>query len=378
MKVTPTLENVSPAARYIAALLLTLNFDAPMPKKPDGISYRAIFKLAKRHSIAGSLWYILEDEVRQTGDEELIARFERERELDTAKHIVQCREFDAVTRAFTEAGVDFLPLKGFLMKALWRRPEYRTMTDMDIYVSEAGIEKAATVLESLGYTFDHGGTVHDSYLKPPYVNIELHKVPGYYSQKDFPDWQKKDGNDHWHLMSPEDEYLFMVSHMYKHFFRGGGIGIRSFFDMYLFLLKNGEKLDFDYIHRDIREYGMTEFYEVAKCLISVWFEGKVDNSESTLELEYYVTTGGTFGTVENRVTYAISKKKRGGYLLSRIFIPYSSMVFIYPWLRRLPFLLPVGWVMRVMRAVFDGRARREIKAVNRAVKKQAGKKDIRE
>ena len=355
-------------ARYIAALLVSLNCGAQKPEKPDGVSYRAVFSLAKRHSIAGALWYILEDEIVATGDTELIARFTKACDLDYIKHTHQAREFASVTKAFSTAGVKFLPVKGFANKALWLRPEYRTMSDMDIYVSESGLERAAEVLLSLGYQLDHGGSVHDSYMKPPYVNIELHKTLGKYGAGDFSLWKPREDDPFFHEMSDEDFLVYVIDHMYKHY-KTGGSGMRSFFDVYIFLSKNGDELDKEYILRDRQARGLDEFYALTLRLCERWFgEGK--SGEELVELEYYIVTGGTYGTVENKVEEAMKTKSGFRYTLSRAFLPYSNMKQIYKWLKPLPFLLPFAWVLRLLTALFDGRMRREVRATKAAARKK--------
>ena len=351
------------ALRYIARLLVSLNLGTPKPEKPDSVTYRVVYRLAKRHFVAGAIWNILEDEVRATEDAELISRFEIECELDAVKHAVQSREFAVVTERLSEEGIDFLPLKGFLMKSLWSRPEYRSMADMDMYVSEAGVKRAGRILESLGYEPNHDGAVHYSYIKPPYVNIELHKVLGSSSEGDFCDWSTKEGSEHWYVMSLEDQLLFMLGHMYKHY-RGGGNGIRSFFDLYLYLRRYGDAIDWERVDAALAEREITEFYNNARKLMDLWFgDASAEPSEELLEMEYYILTGGMFGTVENRVSYATAGKTKLQYLFSRVFLPYSSMKQMYKWLRPLPFLLPFAWLFRFVAALFDGRMKREVKAV---------------
>lgn len=362
-------EKIIPAARYIAALLLTLNFGEQKPNKPDDIGYRTVYTLAKRHSLSGALWYVLEDEITATGDTELIERFRRDSEIDYAKNLVQTREFSSVTEAFSRAEIRFLPLKGFLNKALWARPEYRSMTDMDIYVSADGIKKAGELLVSLGYERDHGGEVHDSYVKPPYVNIELHKTLANYGDGDFSAWKPREDNPCFYEMSDEDALVFNLAHMYKHYYNGGS-GMRSFFDLYLFLRAKGNSLDNEYVMRELSLRGMEEFYSMARRLSDLWFGGVSDFSDELAELEYYIVTGGTFGTLQNRVETAMKKKSGCGYTLSRAFLPYSKMKHIYKWLVPLPFLLPVAWIARLAHALFDGRMGKEMRATKVAVQKK--------
>ena len=353
------------AARYIAALLVSLNTGSEKPEKPAEVEYRKVFILAKRHSVASAIWYIIEDEVRATKDTELIERFVHECEIDYAKNLVQTREFSSVREAFSKSGIRFLPLKGFINKALWLKPEYRTMSDMDIFVSPDMTDVAAAALKSLGYVFDHGGSVHDSYVKPPYMNIELHKSLGHYGDGDFKAWMPTEDNPYHFVMRDEDYLVYLLDHMYKHY-QSGGNGMRSFFDLYLFQRAKGESLDKEYVERELRARELDEFSSMAQRLVSLWFCGESLYAEELLELEYYIVTGGTFGTVENRVEHALKSRSRFGYLLSRTFLSYAAMKQIYPWLKYLPFLLPIAWVMRLLKALFDGRMRRELRAAGAA------------
>ena len=350
------------SARYVARLLVSPNLGVDAPARPEELSLRDVYLFAKKHSVAGAVFNIIEDEVAASSDAELIAKFERERELDCAKNLVQTLELERVSAAFAEAGVPFLPMKGFLFKALWGRPEWRNMSDLDIYVSAEGIDRAAEVLCSLGYRLDHDGTVHDAYVKPPYVNIELHRTLEKGDEGDFARWTPKSDNPYWYVMSDEDFLVFAISHMHKHY-GSGGYGMRSLFDIYLYLKKKGDALDAEYVSRELSRRGLTEFYNGVILLSEHWFSDDAADGSDIAELEAYIASGGTYGSIDNKVKTSMRGKSRIGYYLSRFFLPYSSMVTIYKWLRPLPFLLPIAWILRIFTALFDGRLRRELRAV---------------
>ena len=46
---------------------------------------------------------------------------------------------------------------------------------------------------------------------------------------------------------------------------------------------------------------------------------------------------------------------------SRVFIPYHQMCMFYPCLWKLPFLLPVFWVVRLVGSLFNANKRRKLK-----------------
>ena len=81
--------NIISAIRYIARVLKAQSLDEAAPSLPDGISYREVYKLAKRHSLAGALWYMLEDTVKETGDRELVNAWSRERDVEFMQFFAQ-------------------------------------------------------------------------------------------------------------------------------------------------------------------------------------------------------------------------------------------------------------------------------------------------
>ncbi len=358
--------------RYIAKLLRSLQYGDALPSLPDNITYRQVFSVAKDHSLASTVWYVLEDEVRLSGDEELIRRFERERDVELVKHIKQSAEFASITKLFTDAKLPFLPMKGFLIKELWARPEYRTMSDMDIYVSSEHIDRAGELLLSVGYKFGHDGAVHHNYEKPPYINVELHHVVNKGSDATFSDWRPRPDNPYWYVMTGEDTLAFLLSHMYKHYV-SGGCGIRAVFDILLYRERYKDEIDEDILRQKLGTKGLGWFYDMILRLIDRWFFGEVTADEELLDFEYYVLTGGTYGKVENRVELSMKKQSRFSYYLRRAFPPYSVMKYVYPWLRRVPFLLPIAWVVRLVVALFDGRMLREMRAVDEAKRKDESK-----
>ncbi len=355
-------------AEYIAELLKVLHYGGDAPALPEGVTYRGVFALARNHSLAGAVWPVLEDKEAEMGDPDLTLAWSAERERDFAKNLVQTREFKRITDAFTAAGIPFLPMKGFIFKALWARPEYRTMSDIDMFVSDAGIKRAGEVLTSLGYTLDHEGIVHDSYSKPPYMNIELHRELERDNPAGFADWHAKEDNPLWYEMSDEDFIVFNVMHMYKHY-KGGGSGIRSFFDLHLYLKAKESTLDKDSVRSKLEAAGLYEFYLKVLALSELWF-GEREADDEVRATEYFIVTGGTYGNVENRVEHAMKTEKRSKYFLRRAFPSYRAMCSLYKWLKPLPILLPIAWVIRLVGALFSGRMRRELDAIDKTGKEE--------
>ena len=78
--------------------------------------------------------------------------------------------------ALDGAGIWYMPLKGTLLKDLYPKTGMREMADNDILFDASRCGDVKRIMESLGFEIKAYGTgPHDSYLKPPVSNFEMHR-----------------------------------------------------------------------------------------------------------------------------------------------------------------------------------------------------------
>ncbi len=368
------LNNQVRVMRYITRVIRTLVLGGELPEKPSDIPWEAVFVLANRHTVAGTLWYALENTVRAEASEELVKRWDGQRNVEFAKNVVQTREFARLTALLTENKHPFLPMKGFIFKALWKRPEYRSMADMDFCVREEDMDAISALLIADGYTADVvDDCVHDTFNKPPYIHIELHKTLFHGSTESFECWIPREDNPYWYVMSPEDFVTFNVGHIHKHYV-GGGCGARSLFDLYLYLTNYKDELDRRVLEEKLREKKLYDFFCELLHLIYYWYGNGtypfepsaafIRNGAPTdplLEMEYFITTGGAYGTESNRVKYGVEHKGRFRYALGSLFPRWRIMSSFFPWLKKCPILLPLAYPLRWLVHLFSGKLWRFVK-----------------
>ena len=362
--------------RYIARAVRVLKYGGDFPPLPDGVDFIDVFNLSKMHSLASSLWYVLEPRVRAEGNRALIDKWDGQMAMDFAKNLVQQREFAALTSLFSSEGIKFLPLKGFLFKKLWARPEHRTMADMDFVVEEDNLSRVSELLISRGYRAEvEDGLVHDTFDKPPYLHVEVHKSLFADDTDGFDKWVAREDNPYWYVMLPEDFLVFNVGHIHKHFV-GGGCGARSLFDVYLYLTECGGDIDNQRLEAALAEKGLSEFYKKLLHLVYFWYgdgtypftpdKRYIKNGEPTdelLEMEYFIITGGSYGNDKNRVELAVERKGKLAYILELAFPRYRTMRDLYPVLKRVPVLLPFFYPIRWIHYTVKGKSIRFAKYI---------------
>lgn len=334
----------------------------------------ALYKLSKPQDIA----HIVANALLSRGlipDGEIKNVFLKEQMTSVFRHAQIRHELDRVCRALDAAKIDYMPLKGSVIRSYYPRPELRTSCDIDVLVKPSMLDAACGVMvEVLKYKFE-ARTAHDvSYYSPSKTHIELHfdlfesedaELNAVISRA----WDMShtvDGSDYRYAMENDMFVVYHIAHMAKHFMHGG-CGVRPFID--LWIAKNKMGYNKENVISMLSECSLGVFAEQAVLLSEVWLDG-VSHTEITREMENYILGSAIYGTVENHV--AIEKARRGGslgYYFSRLFMPYSKLKRIYPRLEKYPILYPFYQVKRWCRFIYRGRlfhARAEIKAASNA------------
>ena len=154
-----------------------------------------------------------------------------------------------------------------------------------------------------------------------------------------------EGHSYTYDFNREDFYIYMISHMAKHFYKMG-CGIRNLLDIYIYLTKYGEELDRKYLECELKKLGLLDFTKHMEALAFVWMDNK-KCTEFQQQLFDYMLDSGIYGKDENGIWNKFSEEKvsergtcRQQLKMWYFFPPYSYMKDYYPWLDRKPFLLP--------------------------------------
>ena len=284
-----------------------------------------------------------------------------------------------VYNAFEEAEISFLPLKGAILKNLYPKPSLRSFTDIDIYVGDE-FDKAEKVLINLGYK-KRVDTYHNdvSYVKKPSLHIELHKdlfpddytFEGYFKNP-YIHTKIKEEYKYYHLYYDNDFFIHVLCHLYKHF-TFSGCGLRQYLDIYVMLKQL--QLDMDYIHCELKSFGMDEFFDTTLKLIGFFFDGEKPD-DCLIEIAEYVFNSVTFGDQDIRM--ALDYTKENGdkpetiwgqvrFFVERWQLKFPKMKLQYPILNKLPFLLPFCYIHKAFRAIFFRRSvvKEQIEDINK-------------
>lgn len=236
---------------------------------------------ATRHGVSPLLYRNLSAIDIGGGDmpEEIITKLRERYYKNIARNMLLYNELSKVLKAFTDAGIDVIVLKGaFLAEAVYKNVGLRAIGDVDVLVKKGDLSIAKNALARLGYNpmqcdltqwhADQGRLLTHMHL-PPYCKqglwIEVH-------------WDiltltspfRTDINTFWSnaqpvtiadvdvlMLAPEDLLQHLCLHLDQHL-RSGAIPLRWYCDIAEVIQHYEEEINWNYLVQQSKNYGIEE------------------------------------------------------------------------------------------------------------------------
>ncbi len=323
-------------------------------------AFRAVYKLAGKHDLAHLVYYAAEaGGVLPTPSDDAERVFlERAATMMTAaqyRYIKSDAELQHIGTVLEKADIDYMPMKGAVLRTLYPEPWMRTSCDIDILVRESDLNRAVEVLTADGFTTDGVRNYHDVLLRCDGVNLELHhnlleRMPKSDAVLETV-WEHTANRGHYHLETPAFFLYHHIAHMAHHFI-GGGCGIRTVMDLWL-LLHNSQYAAADVMDL-LQEGGLSVFGEQMCLLADCWF-GDGEPDEQMRRVEQFVLHGGAFGSGEQRYASGAARHGKKGMAWRVMFMPYEDLKHLYPKLDGKPHLTWYYQWCRILTRLKQGR-----------------------
>lgn len=360
------------AADMIYLTACAINNKKPRQERIDNLDLPKLFEVCQKHILTACVAYALESVGVKDND------FTQAKEKAIRKNILLDAERGNILRKLEAEKIWYMPLKGSFLHNWYPKLGMRQMADNDILVDSEKMVEVRDIFLDLGYTCEHfGHQNHDVYFKEPVLNFEMHS--GLFSSAHIGNLYgyfnnvkgrliKDQNSDYGYHFRNEDFYLFMLAHEYKHF-TGGGTGVRSLVDTYIFLRKFKGSLDWNYINTELNKLGIAEYEKQNRELAIKVCTLKQLTLEDKRLLDYYVMSE-TYGNTENSVKNGIKYRGNGsklGYILYRIFPPISFLEASVPWVKKSKLLIPAAYIYRFYRCATSSKkdVEREVKQLEK-------------
>lgn len=335
---------------------------------PKNLDFRIFYKFCQEHRLTNIAYAALKySEADINAIPEMIIfkdKYEQAVLNDAAQHYY----LDQIKEAFKKNKIDYVLLKGAVLKDIYPSSDFRQSSDMDIFIKYSDTYKAKDVMLELGFeniTFGNDDAT-DNYCADKFSYIELHKklIPQRYKWAEecnkIADRFISKGN-HEYVMSDEDFYIFMITHIAKHL-SWSGVGIRSILDIWIYL-KTHQNLNWSFINEVLKKCDLTLLHSKLMDLVDYWFNGKTPENDIQFLSDYIATSGWNGREIQMK---AFNINALGAVNRSSIYVKikaFFKIAFIgidalktrYPILEKYSFLLPVCWIHRGISVIFTRR-----------------------
>ncbi len=291
----------------------------------------------------------------------------------------------SVLSRFVDNGIQAIPLKGLVLRALYPEPGLRTMSDYDLLVKACDMAKAGRILTEAGYTQILDVDKHVTFSHAVMPMIELHRTLApagqFKNYEAFEEqvWKNTEpstvGGVQVLSPNPVDMEVYQVIHMASHMI-DGGFGLRQLCDFVLYTEANESAIDWEEFHIKTSSLQIELFaealFQLCRLLFGLELHKGLQSDASDLSLMKSIVedifNGGVFGKssnkriAANRMLY-YSGGKEPGTFMERVLL---YVKFLFPRAERLNkrylyakknrLLLPFAWVHRF----FYGMVRRDI------------------
>ena len=331
----------------------------------------AIYEISKRNDMAHLIGFAIEKHGLISPEDETFAKFQKQQYLAMYRCEGMEYEIARMRETFEDGGIDFIMLKGAVIRELYPEGWMRTSSDIDVLVRAEDHTRAEELLiRNLAYSKGVEGNHDHSLHSEGGVHVELHftlvdddraNSAHEMLKKAWEYATQAEGKKHEFELKDEMFFLYHISHLAKHV-EYAGSGIRPFID--LWLINRVAERDVEARNELLSRCSLERFASFCFELSQYWL-GEIKNlSETGKKLEMFVLNCGIYGSEKNRIAmHQRGGKSRIGYIWSRLFYPYAELKNIYPVLQKHKWLTPFYQMKRWLKLITGEKTAKVIKEI---------------
>lgn len=332
---------------------------------------KEIYDISRRNDMAHIVGYALERHGLISPEDSVFAGFQKQQYLAMYRCEGMEYEIARMRSLFEDEKIDFIFLKGSVIRELYPEGWMRTSSDIDVLVRVEDLDRAeVALLEKLSYkkgvVGDHDRSLHSE----GGVHVELHftliederaNLARDVLAEAWDHAKAIDEGKHEHQLSEAMFYFYHIAHLAKHV-EYAGTGIRPFIDLWL-INENKEK-NIAARKELLQRCSLDRFANLCDELAVYWMGEDQPLSEIGKRFEVFILNCGIYGSEENRIAVAKNDGKGTvGYIFSRLFMPYSSIKKAYPILEKHKWLTPFCQMARWLKIITGEKTKKAIEEI---------------
>lgn len=270
-----------------------------------------------------------------------------------------------IQECLDKMGIQYVFVKGAVLKKYYKHPQFRSMGDLDLIVHEDDKELVGELLESIGFICDEGKDEWVYFKKQ--FEVELHHALVY--EKDKFKYEA-DLNNFWDYVVDNEldnnfHFIYLLFHLRRHLL-DNGVGFRQFLDIALMI--ENENVDWEWIEKFLQSIGMKEFAYSVFAVVNRCFQINIPIDYPNIDDDFYEAVleklfkDGVFGydNDENNDVKGIARitcKEDSSILKARLKFTLNQLFPTYYYMKRLSYckyvrkskvFLPIAWGHRLI------------------------------
>ncbi len=347
-------------------------------KSAEECDLKAVFLLAQRHNVL-PLCY---ENISNMGVFDL-KNYEKLQSKVFATVFSQTKRtanFKKIYSVLIDEGIKPLVLKGIICRNLYGELcDHRPSGDEDILIKKEEYFRVEDILKANGYIPAENvnkktlsGKQEVTFKSSNGLNIEVHlniigtenssrrQMNQYFENVFDKAVSIEIGGQEYFTLDYTDHYIYLFYHMFKHFAMTG-VGVRQILDMFKFGTRYFDKIEWDRVNEAIKMTGGGKLYgdvlEIGRLYWGFSFENKFGVSFPDKLIEDMFSSGAygneTREQSGSKVKVMAAMETGGKHSRIRsIFPSIEAMREFYTVLYKHPYLLPVMWLVRIVRYIF--------------------------
>lgn len=346
---------------------------------------QALYKIAGKHQVSAAVYEQIRTSVVMEREEyrSMMQIWKHSAIRDIMLQMQRTEGFLVIYEKLCQAGLKPLVVKGLICRNMYSKSDYRISGDEDLLLPKEDFKICDQILRDEGFMREELD-MEDLPYEVPYRNprngvyIELHMTlfsetsDAYGHLND----EFKEVFDHcmcetiqsrkvWTL-SPTDHLFYLICHSFKHFLHSG-FGIRQVADMIMMAEQYGDQIDWKDIKEKLSRLNMAHYWNALVGIGTSYLGFSLDKAcypkdmrEQTVDhmpLLMDLLDGGIYGDSSmerkhssNMTLTAVvgGTSNTAASLGSSLFPSKEYMKQRFSWVKKHPYLLPVGYVVRIV------------------------------
>lgn len=287
--------------------------------------------------------------------------------------------FKKIYQTLLDEGIVPIVIKGIICRQLYGDLcDHRPSGDEDILIKKEDYFEVAKILEDNGYIAEERvtketleGVQEITFKGQNGLNIEIHlniigtentlrrKMNKYFDNAFDKTIVMEIDGQRYYTLDYTEHYIYLFYHLFKHF-STAGVGVRQIVDMFRFAQIYSDKIKWDTVHEAVETINAHKLYGDVIEIGNKYMGFNMENKYGTAFAERLISdmfSAGAYGngSLEQmgskvKVMAAIDSDGKSSKL-KMLFPSIESMREYYKVLYKHPYLLPVMWVVRIIRYI---------------------------